>query len=52
MPLHRREPFACFERVFGKPMHDPGPDEYGDLLPANWIKTRPSATRSLEAEVA
>jgi len=38
--------------VFGKPMHDPGPDEYEALLPANWIKIRPSAVRNLETEMA
>jgi transposase len=49
---HGRDPFAYFEWVFGKLMHDPGPEEHEALLPANWIKTRPSATRSLETEVA
>jgi len=40
---HGRDPFAYFEWVFGKLMHDPGPEEYEALLPANWIKTHPSA---------
>jgi len=49
---HGRDPFAYFEWVFGKLMHDPGPDEYETLLPANWIKTHPSATRSLKTQAA
>jgi len=35
---HGKDPFAYFEWVFGKLMHDPSPDELPDLLPAAWLK--------------
>jgi len=49
---HGLDPFAYFEWVFGKLMHDPGPGELEALLPASWIKARSAATRTIEVEIA
>lgn len=37
---HGKDPFAYFEWVFDKLMHDPPPGELPDLLPAAWIKAQ------------
>lgn len=37
---HGKDPFAYFEWVFGKLMHDPAPDDLPDLLPAAWLKAQ------------
>ena len=49
---HRADPFAYFEWVFEKLMHNPAPEKFEDLLPANWIKTRPAACQTIESRVA
>jgi transposase len=50
---HGADPFAYFEWVFEKLMHKPPPEELASLLPAAWIKTRPSAPRLIpEAAIA
>jgi len=49
---HGMDPFAYFEWVFEKLMHDPGPAELETLLPANWIKARTATSETIEAEVA
>ena len=33
-------------------MHNPAPEELETLLPANWIKTRPVASQTIESRVA
>ena len=37
---HGKDPFAYFEWVFGKLMHDPAPEDLPDLLPATWLKAQ------------
>jgi transposase len=49
---HGADPFAYFEWVFEKLMHNPSPEELEALLPANWIKTRPAASLTIESRVA
>jgi hypothetical protein len=49
---HGADPFAYFEWVFEKLMHNPAPEELQALLPANWIKTRPAASQTIESRVA
>ena len=49
---HEADPFAYFEWVFEKLMHNPAPEELETLLPANWIKTRPAACQTIESRVA
>lgn len=34
---HGLDPYAYFEWVFEKLMHQPREDELDDLLPANWV---------------
>ena len=45
---HQADPFAYFEWVFEKLIHNPTTEELEALLPANWIKTRPAANRLIE----
>jgi hypothetical protein len=33
-------------------MHSPPPEELEALLPANWIKTRPAASQTIDSRVA
>jgi len=47
-----RDPFAYFEWVFEKLMHNPGPEELEALLPVQWIRTQESASQTIEVEVA
>ena len=49
---HGADPFGYFEWVFEKLMHNPAPEQLEDLLPANWIKTRPAACQTIESRVA
>ena len=49
---HKAAPFAYFEWVFEKLMHNPAPAEHEALLPVNWIKTRPAANRLIEIPAA
>jgi transposase len=49
---HGADPFAWFEWVFEKLMHNPPADQLEDLLPANWLKTRPAARQTIESRVA
>jgi len=49
---HGADPFAYFEWVFEKLMHHPPEEQLGDLLPADWIKTRPAACQTIESRVA
>lgn len=49
---HGADPFAWFEWVFEKLMHNPPADQLEDLLPANWIKSRPAASQTIESRVA
>lgn len=38
--LHGKDPFAYFEWVFERLMHNPGADELPELLPAAWLETQ------------
>lgn len=49
---HGADPFAYFEWVFEKLMHNPPAEEHEALLPVNWIKTRPAAIRLIETPAA
>ena len=49
---HGKDPFAYFEWIFDKLMHNPGPEELEALLPANWIKAQESSSQTIEVEVA
>ena len=49
---HGKDPFAYFEWVFDKLMHNPGPEELEALLPANWIKAQESASQTIDVKVA
>ena len=49
---HGKDPFAYFEWVFGKLMHDPGPQELPGLLPAAWLKLQSSPAPADAANVA
>jgi transposase len=46
------DPFAYFEWIFEKLMHNPPAGDYEALLPVNWIKTRPAACQTIESRVA
>ena len=46
------DPFGYFEWVFEKLMHNPPEEQLEDLLPANWLKTRPAARQTIESRVA
>lgn len=49
---HGADLFAYFEWVFEKLMHNPPAGHLEDLLPVNWIKTRPAACQTIESQVA
>ncbi len=49
---HGHDPFAYFEWIFGKLMHDPGPEELPDLLPAAWLKAQGEPASAGETAVA
>ena len=49
---HGADPFAYFEWVFENLMHDPASEELQALQPANWIKTRPATSQTIESRVA
>ena len=46
------DPFAYFEWVFEKLMHNPPAEQLEDLLPVNWIESRPAACQTIESHVA
>lgn len=49
---HGADPFAYFEWVFEKLMHNPPAEDHEALLPVNWIKTRPAASRLIATPAA
>jgi transposase len=49
---HGVDPFAWFEWVFEKLMHNPPKDQLEDLLPVNWLKTRPAACQTIASRIA
>jgi transposase len=49
---HGADPFAWFEWVFEKLMHNPPDEQLKELLPSNWLKTRPAASQTIESRVA
>ena len=44
--------FAYFEWVFEKLMHNPPEEQLENLLPADWLKSRPAACQIIESRVA
>ena len=49
---HGADPFAYFEWVFEKLMHNPSSEQHEELLPAHWTKTRPAASQTIESRIA
>jgi len=49
---HGADPFAYFEWVFEKLMHNPPAEQLENLLPVNWIESRPAARQTIESRVA
>lgn len=49
---HGHDPHAYFEWVFGKLMHEPGPDEMPALLPAAWIAAKQALDQVSAEKVA
>jgi len=49
---HGRDPFAYFEWVFTKLMHDPQPAELDRLLPSAWLKTLSAAEQLVDVTAA
>ena len=49
---HGADPFAYFEWVFEKLMHNPRADQLKELLPVNWLKTRPAANQVIDSPAA
>jgi hypothetical protein len=47
---HSADPFAYFEWVFGKLMHNPPAEELESLLPIHWIKARAEEAAPIEVE--
>lgn len=49
---HGADPFAYFEWVFEKLMHNPPEAQLVDLLPVNWLGSRPAAFRTIDCRIA
>jgi hypothetical protein len=49
---HGADPFGYFEWVFEKFMTTPPEEQLEELLPANWLKTRPDARQTIESRAA
>jgi hypothetical protein len=47
---HGADPFAYFEWVFGKLMHNPRAEELEQLLPIHWIEARAAEAAPIEVE--
>jgi hypothetical protein len=48
--MHGAAPFAYFEWVFEKLMHNPPAEELESLLPAHWLQARASETNAIDME--
>jgi hypothetical protein len=48
--MHGADPFAYFEWVFEKLMHNPPAEELESLLPANWLRARATKTTAIDIE--
>jgi hypothetical protein len=49
---HGKDPFAYFEWVFEKLMHNPAPEELPDLLPVAWLKAQGEPAAADDTAVA
>jgi hypothetical protein len=49
---HGKDPFAYFEWVFGKLMHNPAEEELPGLLPAAWLMAQGEPATADERAVA
>ena len=47
---HGLDPYAYFEWVFEKLMHDPAEDELEELLPVNWVTAQRVASKLIKVE--
>ena len=48
---HGRDPFAYFEWIFEKLMHNPAEEDLPSLLPTSWLETQ-DASQSLLQKIA
>ena len=48
--VHGADPFAYFEWVFEKLMHNPPAEELESLLPAHWLRARAEETNAIDIE--
>jgi hypothetical protein len=48
--MHGADPFAYFEWVFEKLMHNPPAEELESLLPAHWLRARAAETNAIDVE--
>ena len=46
------DPYAYFEWVFEKLMHNPAEDELEELLPVNWVAAQRTASKIIEVEAS
>jgi hypothetical protein len=44
------DPFAYFEWVFEKLMHNPPAEELESLLPAHWLRAQAAETNAIDIE--
>ena len=47
---HGADPFAYFEWVFEKLMHNPPAEELESLLPVHWLKARAAESAPIDVE--
>ena len=48
--VHGADPFAYFEWVFEKLMHNPPAEELESLLPAHWLRAQAAETNVIDIE--
>jgi len=48
--MHGADPFAYFEWVFEKLMHNPPAEELESLLPAHWLRAQAAETNVIDIE--
>jgi hypothetical protein len=48
--MHGADPFAYFEWVFEKLMHNPTAEELESLLPVHWLRARAEESYPIDVE--
>ncbi len=48
--MHGADPFAYFEWVFEKLMHNPPAEELESLLPVHWLRARAEESYPIDVE--